>query len=231
MNWITHTIKLSDLELDTNEIYLNLGYGGTVPDAHFVEMVQQMLLDISKFCKPMVGYCINEGTMPDTKFLVLNNQALKVGQTITKYLNACTHFAVFVVTVGVEFDDYCNQLKADGDIVSEFIAYSIGTEIAEAAVRFVSSKIANDAAAMNMGYTHSYSPGYCSWHVREQENLFKIMPKKPCGITLNESNLMFPEKSVSGIIGMGANVKPTAHSCDICGMVTCYKRKTINYLL
>ena len=225
-NWNTYIIELSNLDLDMNEIYLNLGYGGTLPDTHFVDMVQQMLLEISEFCKPMVGYCINEGIMPDNRFLVINNQHIKAGQIITKYLHNCSHFAVFVVTAGTEFDDYCNRLKANGDIVSEFIAYSIGTEIAEAAVRFVSTKISNDATAMNMGYTHSYSPGYCSWHVREQENLFKIMPEKPCGITLNESNLMSPEKSVSGVIGLGENVQQTAHSCEICGMVTCFKRKT-----
>jgi len=225
MSWKTNAIKLSDLALDTNEIYLNLGYGGTVPEAHFVEMVQQMLLEISEFCNPTVGYCINNGSMPDTKFLVINNQPIKVGQIITKYFYDCSHFAAFVVTAGVEFDEYCNKLKAEGDIVSEFVAYSIGSEIAEAAVRFVSTQIANDATKLNMGYTHSYSPGYCSWHVREQKNLFKILPEKPCGITLNDSNLMFPEKSVSGIIGLGKNIKPTLHSCDICGMVTCYKRK------
>ena len=225
MNWNTYIIELLNLKLDKKEIYLNLGYGGNVPDAHFVEMVQEMLLEISDFCKPTVGYCIYEGTMPDNKYLVLNNQPIKTGQIINKYLQDCSHFAAFVVTAGMEFDEYCNRLKAEGDIVSEFIAYSIGTEIAEAVVRYVSDKIAAEASDISMGYTHSYSPGYCSWHVREQENLFKIMPEKPCGITLNESNLMFPEKSVSGIIGLGANVKATAHSCAICGMVTCYKRK------
>jgi len=227
-NWITYSIKLSDLDLDLNEIYLNLGYGGAEPDVHFVEMVQTMIQDISAFCGLQVGYCINELYMPDNKFLEINGQSIKAGQVITKYLQDCTHIATFVVTAGVEFDDYCSRLKADGDIVSEFIAYSIGTEIAEAAVRFVSEKIADEAMAMNMGYTHSYSPGYCSWHVREQENLFRTMPEKPCGITLNKSNLMFPEKSVSGIIGLGANVQLTAHSCEICGMVTCFKRKSKN---
>jgi len=171
-----------------------------------------------------VGYCIYESYMPDNKFLEINHLSIKVGQVITKHLQGCTHIATFVVTAGVKFDDYCTLLKAEGDIVSEFIAYSIGTEIAEAAVRFVSEKIATEATEMNMGYSHSYSPGHCSWHVREQENLFKIMPEKPCGITLNESNLMIPEKSVSGIIGLGINVKLTAHSCEICGMLTCFKR-------
>lgn len=225
MNWKSQTLKLSDLELDINEIYLNLGYGGTVPDAHFIEMMQAMIQDISEFCIPQVGYCINKVSITDNKFVEINQQPIKVGQVITKYLQGCTHIAAFVVTAGMEFDDYCNRLKANGDIVSEFIAYSIGTEIAEAAVRFIRAKITGEATALNFGYTHSYSPGYCSWHVREQENLFKIMPEKPCGITLNESNLMFPEKSVSGIIGLGPNVLPTEHSCEICGMVTCFKRK------
>lgn len=229
-NWITLTIQLSDLGLDTNEIYLNLGYGGTQPDAHFVEMVQLLVRDISEFCKPQVGYCINEAYMPDKKFLIINHQPIKVGQVIAKYLQGCTHIATFVVTAGVEFDDYCTRLKADGDIVSEFIAYSIGTEIAEASVRYVSNKIAAEATILNMGYTHSYSPGHCSWHVREQENLFRIMPEKPCGIILNQSNLMFPEKSVSGIIGLGENVEPTAHSCEICGMVTCFKRSVQKHI-
>jgi len=225
-NWIEYTIKLTDLELDKNEIYLNLGYKGTEPDADFVEMVQLMIQNISEFCKPIIGYCIYIGSKPDNKYLVINNQPIKVGQIITKYLNECSYFAAFVVTAGMDFDEYCNRLKAEGDIVSEFIAYSIGTEIAEAAVRYVSDKITAEATALNMGYTYTYSPGYCSWHVREQENLFKILPANPCGVTLNESNLMFPEKTVSGIMGLGANVKPIAHSCDICGMVSCFKRKT-----
>ena len=224
-NWIEYTIKLTDLELDLNEIYLNLGYGGAEPDAHFVEMVQLMIQDISEFCNPQVGFGIYTGTIPENKYLLINKQLIKVGQIITKYLQGCIHYAAFVVTAGMEFDAYCTRLKAEGDIVSEFIAYSIGTEIAEAAVRYVSEKITAEAIAMNMGYTHSYSPGYCSWHVREQENLFKIMHENPCGVRLNESNLMFPEKSVSGIIGLGVNVEPKAHSCDICGMVTCFKRK------
>lgn len=225
MIWNTYTLTLSDLAIDINEIYLNAGYGDTTPDEQISGMIKQLLDEISGFCRPTIGYTITEGKIPDNKLLIINNVPIRVGQVITKYLCGCNYFASFVVSAGIEFDKYINRFKANGDIVSEFLAYSIGTEIAEAAVRYVSGKIAEDAAAMNMGYTHSYSPGYCSWHVREQENLFKILPEKPCGINLNESNLMFPEKSVSGIIGLGAGVIPTSNSCDICGLKSCYKRK------
>lgn len=225
MSWQTIKVTFSELNLDLKEIYLNLGYGGAEPEKHIKVMVQSMIQDISEFCRPVVGFGMYEGYCNNDKFVIINNQYIKVGQVITKYLQNCSQFAVFLVTAGLEFDEYCSRLKAEADILSEFIAYSIGSEIAEAAVRFVSEKIAAEATVKNMGYTHSYSPGYCSWHVREQENLFKVMPNNPCGVILNKSNLMFPEKSVSGIIGLGKNIKPTAHSCEICGMVNCYKRK------
>jgi hypothetical protein len=226
MNWKSQTITLADLNLDMNEIYLNLGYGGNVPDIQILDMLEQMIDEITVFCQPSVGYCICEGSMPDNKHLIINNQQIKVGQVITGYFQNCTHFATFIVTAGIEFDAYYHQFKVDGDMFSEFLAYSVGTEIAEASVRFVSGKIALEAANLNMGCTHSYSPGYCSWNVREQESLFRILPEKPCGVELNESNLMYPEKSVSGIIGLGVNVTPAAHSCEICGMINCFKRKS-----
>jgi len=225
MNWKTPSLHFSDLILDSNEIYLNLGFSGTAPDAHFVEMTDQIIQEIREFCKPQAGYCIYPCEMPDDKYLVVDNQNIKVGQVITKYLKGCSHIAAFVVTAGIEFDEYCNRFKANGDILNEFITYSIGTEIAEAAVRFVTEKIASEAAIMQMHYTHAYCPGYCSWHVREQENLFKLFPEKPCGVMLTESHLMFPEKTVSGIIGLGMHATQSAHACDICGMVQCFKRK------
>jgi len=225
MNWKTPSLHFSDLILDSNEIYLNLGFSGTAPDAHFVEMTDQIIQEIREFCKPQAGYCIYPCEMPDDKYLVVDNQNIKVGQVITKYLKGCSHVAAFVVTAGIEFDEYCNRFKTNGDILNEFIAYSIGTEIAEAAVRFVTEKIASEAAIMQMHYTHAYCPGYCSWHVREQENLFKLFPENPCGVMLTDSHLMFPEKTVSGIIGLGMHATQSAHACDICGMVQCFKRK------
>ncbi|MEI6755237.1 MAG: vitamin B12 dependent-methionine synthase activation domain-containing protein [Paludibacter sp.] len=221
----TFSLQLSDLALNIDEIYLNLGYGGHTPDEQFIEMIDNQLENIAGFCAPRAGYRIVEGKTPNSNYLEIDNTAIKVGPVITKYLKNSTHFAIFVATAGVEFDDYLEQLKADGDIVSEFLAYSIGTEIAEATVRFITEKIAEEANEQGFNCTHSYSPGYCSWHVREQEQLFKLFPVKPCGVELNASNLMHPVKSVSGIIGLGKDVKLTPHACEICGMITCFKRK------
>jgi hypothetical protein len=222
----TYTLTLSDLDINKAEIYLNLGYGGQTPDQQFIEMIDQMLECISGFCAPQAGFIILPGTIPDKNFLEINFIHIKVGAVITKYLHNASYFAVFVVTAGEKFDNYLEQLKAEGDIVSEFLAYSIGSEIAEASVRFVTNRINEEADKSGYKITHSYSPGHCSWHVREQQHLFSLLPEKPCGVELNESSLMHPVKSISGIIGLGKEIEITHHGCEICGLKTCFKRKT-----
>jgi len=116
-------------------------------------------------------------------------------------------------------------LKLSGDILSEFLADAIGSEIVEATVRYVTAKITDYADEKGYGTTKPYSPGYCQWHVREQQSLFSLLPEHPCGIRLNSSCLMHPIKSVSGIVGIGVDVKTAPYGCEICKLKTCYKRK------
>lgn len=48
-----------------------------------------------------------------------------------------------------------------------------------------------------------YSPGYCGWHISGQRKLFEFLRPERIGITLRESFLMEPLKSVSGVLIAG----------------------------
>jgi hypothetical protein len=48
-----------------------------------------------------------------------------------------------------------------------------------------------------------FSPGYCDWNIGQQRMLFWALSGKEIGIRLNGRCLMVPQKSISGIIGMG----------------------------
>ena len=48
-----------------------------------------------------------------------------------------------------------------------------------------------------------YSPGYCGWHLTGQRALFAALHPEEIGITLRESCLMEPLKSISGVIVVG----------------------------
>jgi len=72
--------------------------------------------------------------------------------------------------------------------------------------------------------TNRYSPGYCGWDIKEQANLFGLLPEKFCGIRLSDSMLMKPIKSVSGIIGIGRDVNYDQYTCSYCRDVNCLYR-------
>jgi hypothetical protein len=221
----TYTLTFADLKLNREEIFLNLGYGGQTPDEQITELIEQIIIHANTICFPRAGYSMYMGKLIDKDFIEINNVPMKIGRVISKYFDLATHFATFVATAGIEFDSYLHGLRVEGDMLNEFLADAVGSEIAEATVRYVTQRIDEQAAEMGFFATHPYSPGYCSWHVREQQSLFSILPNEPCGIKLNDSSLMFPVKSVSGVIGLGTNIKETPYACEICGLQTCYKRK------
>lgn len=217
--------NLSDLKLQPIEIYRHLGYGQTIPDETVKQLVENIITNVGLFCYPKAEYVIYPGDTIDSKSIRIGETVFKVGTVIRRYLENTTHFAVFVVTAGAEFNAYLQQLREEGDIVSEFIANAVGSEIVERAALKLCDLVQNEGIKNGFSVTKSYSPGHCSWSISEQKQLFTLLPENSCGVTLNESCLMHPVKSISGIIGMGSNVMESPDNCEICTMQKCYKRK------
>ena len=94
--------------------------------------------------------------------------------------------------------------------------------------RFTADKYAGDARTSgNIMAAEAAIRNYCGWHVSAQPALFSLFPEKnPCGIELTDSCLMLPMKSVSGVIGIGPDVRYLPYTCGICDKKDCYKRRT-----
>jgi hypothetical protein len=73
-----------------------------------------------------------------------------------------------------------------------------------------------------------FSPGYCGWHVSGQRKLFARLDPARIGITLAESCLMLPLKSVSGLIVAAPverfDIDDTYPFCADCANHTCLDR-------
>jgi len=75
---ITFQLLLSDLILDRDEIYLNLGYGGTVPDLQIRNMLESVIKDAYDICRPHVGYILTNGDLLDGNQIQINNVSLSI---------------------------------------------------------------------------------------------------------------------------------------------------------
>jgi cobalamin-dependent methionine synthase I len=118
-------------------------------------------------------------------------------------------------------EQWSRQVMQGGDPALGYISDSVAYAVAEAVADRLHDHIGREMARNGWRITNRYSPGYCNWSVVEQHLLFALLPSHFCGITLGESALMRPMKSVSGVVGVGSEVKYADYLCDVCGTPDC----------
>ncbi|WP_293710073.1 vitamin B12 dependent-methionine synthase activation domain-containing protein [uncultured Parabacteroides sp.] len=159
------------------------------------------------------------------RILDYGDVTLQPGRRISGYMAGASEVALFICTAGAAFTDLSQAYQQNGDFLEAFVVESIGSATVENAMDKVQQRLEEEMAGQGKKITNRYSPGYCEWPLSGQRELFAYIGDHPTGITLNESCLMQPIKSVSGIIGIGDAVKKRPYGCQICNSATCVYRK------
>ena len=119
--------------------------------------------------------------------------------------------ALFALTLGAELGEAVSRGFAEGDFALATLLDAAASEAAERAAEVLQLRVGESwepgLALMR------YSPGYCGWHLSGQEALFARLRPGRAGITLRESGLMEPLKSISGVIVGG---EASIHDFDDC---------------
>lgn len=173
------------------------------------------------------GYSLHRCTAVDTNngCIYCDGTMLQTGHRVSTYMKGASMIAVFVCTAGSIFTSLAERYMRNGDITEAFITDAIGSVTVENAMDMIQTELEKEMANAGYNTTNRYSPGYCEWHVSGQKSLFTLINSDTVGISLTESCLMLPIKSVSGIIGIGNSVTKRPYGCDICGSKTCVYRK------
>lgn len=204
-------ISLSDLS-EGDMAYLSEG------DMTFQSEVEKVINEVKAFLRPQLCWFVQRELPP-----------FETGRIIERQLRGSEAYAFFICTAGREFQEYQDRLMAEGDMVRVFIADQLGSLIAEKCADRMEEYLQTSIDKLSWKHTNRFSPGYCGWHVSQQQQLFPLFakntPTNPCGVILTPSSLMLPIKSVSGIIGVGPSVRHLDYTCGLCELKTCYKRR------
>lgn len=222
------TLRYDDLRIVDADIYEQMGYGGNTPDEDVLVEIDSVIARIKDILRPRYCYFVSKGEL-DTAAGTLHamGNSFDVGRIISRQLRGSAAFAFFVATAGEEFEQFQQRLGKENDMVKVFVADSIGSIIAEKAADLMEESLQKCIDGYGWHHTNRFSPGYCGWHVSQQQMLFPMFgTDRPCGVRLTESSLMMPIKSVSGVIGLGPEVRKLEYSCGLCDFKDCYKRKT-----
>ncbi len=160
----------------------------------------------------------------EEKSIGVDGVIFAVRPIVYRQIKDADEMALFICTAGPAIGEMSHRSMKEGDLLKGYIYDVIGSEVVENAADRMQEELKDEAAARGKKITNRYSPGYCGWDVAEQHKLFTFFSNNFCGITLTESALMNPVKSVSGIIGLGRDVKYAPYQCHICGDRTCIYR-------
>jgi len=220
-------LTYDSLGISRGEICVQMGYGDNMPDAAVAAEIDGIIRQVRSVLRPRFCFFITGGVLhEDSNRLGARGEQFDIGRIITRQLRGSHAYAFFVATGGVEFEDLQQRLKAEGDMVKVFIADALGSVIAEKTADRMEEVLQEEIATRGWRHTNRFSPGYCGWHVSGQQSLFRLFPTaSPCGVRLTGSSLMMPIKSVSGVIGVGPEVRKLEYTCGLCDYEKCYKRR------
>ncbi len=208
------TLSFEELGITPADVYEQMGYHDAQPDKATQQETAMILKEVSQWLRPQFSY-----------FVVNKQPDFEMGNIILRQLRGSEAFALFICTSGLEFETYQQRLKEQGDMVRVFIADALGSVIAEKCADQMEKALQESIDKLGWKHTNRFSPGYCGWHVSQQQLLFPLFQGHTCGVKLTDSSLMVPIKSVSGIIGLGEKVRKLEYTCGLCDFKQCYKRK------
>ena len=215
-----------ELKITPSDLAEFMGFENHAPDP-FPELIKKGLEQATEFCDIKAGFRLFDAIETNTlnKTIKINNQVFSPSTIVVSQLKTATKAVLFVCTAGSEISRHAQLISTNSDPMLGYIFDVIGSVAVDKAVDKMAEWLKKYMAAVDLGISDSYSPGYCEWSVSEQQKLFSLLPDKFCGVQLSASSLMYPIKSVSGIIGIGADLKQLGYQCNWCNDRNCFYGK------
>ena len=140
-------------------------------------------------------------------------------KVLRKNLDAVERVFPFVITIGNKFGE---KLDACNDLLEKFYLDTIGNVALNQVRLALKDHLKQDYAIEKTAFM---APGSLpDWPIEQQKPLFKLLGDVPAsiGVQLNDSLLMLPAKSVSGIY---FPTETSVISCQLCPREHCESRK------
>lgn len=231
------------IELNINDIIPDevdvLSHQGIPPNVEISQIIKTIMNEAYEiFVKDAVPVGILSDISKEQFDTVFKGEGDNADDAILKniYLEA-DHLALFTLTMGEKVSSRIEGLFNRHDYALASMLDSVASIAADTASTFLEKYYHNYLKTEKLVDTDfavlGYSPGYCGWNVTGQKKLFEFLKPSQIGITINNSCLMTPIKSVSGVLVGGdkeTHIFQMGFSyCDLCKTQSCQERMSVLY--
>ena len=226
-------MEVSIAEIEPGEVNIDprviCGLMGIDPDdipEPYSEVIHREIQETVKYRNIKGGFRIsnNINIIPRKGVFSFEGTQFLAGRQVVNNLKNSDFFTFYICTAGEEISRRARELMSSGKLLEGYVADMLGSLLVEGAMEIIHKRLRDEMESKGLKVTNRYSPGYCDWKVDEQHKLFSFFPEGFCGVRLSESALMNPIKSVSGVIGIGKEVRFNKYACHACTSINCIYR-------
>ena len=172
---------------------------------------------------------IKQISFSDGRVDLKNGFSLNFSNSVINLLKGTNYLVLGVVTIGSSLENKVSEFFTQGEYPRAVALDDVGTVAVESSSRDIRNLVCQEAKKQYFKTTRYFSPGYGDWDISQQKDIFKIIPTNKIAVSLTESCMILPRKSLSWVIGIGKNITIPSkdnNSCQICQAKNCQYRKT-----
>ncbi len=215
---------MSDIILDKSEILRYLGHKGRTVRGDIMNMIDSCVDDILKTARYRYIYKIFDIKIGfqngESCIELLGTNIRLTGNDIYEHLRDCKKCVLMAATLGIEADNMI-RVAQNTDMLRAVVLDACAADFIEKVCDLAQNEIKQKAEEEGFGTNFRFSPGYGDFSLANQRSLLNLLDaERKIGLTLTDTSLMIPGKSVTAIIGFAKNYSaPVKKSgCDICSM-------------
>ena len=198
------TISFDSIKVPVKAVLRRLGYPVDEELNGQVKPIFEAELERApEYFEPKGVYRILPIASMDDRSIRMKNEDFHIESCqVAKMLKDSSYIVLFMSTLGPKLEEEVKRLFDQDHMAEAVILDAIGSETADAVADELHHKVMKSIAA-DKGYriTPRFSPGYGDWSVTVQNEFLSTCGGDLIGITVNDSSLMHPRKSVSAVLG------------------------------
>lgn len=191
------------MNIDNKIVYRYLGYKGNEPDEHIVDIIELCKQELALKCNPKYVYKVFDIKTIEEGISVIGANLVLSGNSIKRHLKGCDKAVLLCATLGNEADKYI-KLCSIQDLSKALVADAVASVAIDAYCDDIEQEIKK--IYEDRFLTFRFGLGYGDLPL-ELEPIFLnvIEAGKKTGVTVSDSFILNPRKSVACVIGLRGN--------------------------
>ena len=213
------------IPFDRQEALRYLGYRGAQPDAAVSARLDACAAELQAAARPRSIFRRFALTHPSADTLRIAGVTI-CSRDLSRNLRGCTGVYLMAATLGIEADRLL--ARASAVRMSDAVLYqAAAAAMIETVCDGVNDAIRREAAGEGLYCRPRFSPGYGDFSIEHQRDFARLLDTpRQIGLTVTESCLLAPTKSVTAVIGLTDTPQPCHRSgCEACEKTDCAFRR------